>query len=363
MIENLLKNKTGKERATLKGKEIAKVATKRKTTRGSMKIKILEINAIEGGVEVFAQAWDLQGNQYGFGKDGSIDIERFRIFNPPVLVNDPNGEIVREVVDETNGETQQITLREDLKEALLQSLDHTISMVKKDGSNIVKGKIGNTTSTFYPAAGSVAPVDGRVQRGSVNQSYSNIHNGAGTAASDSDSIISMILLATSTTDNYSALARFICGFDTSSIDDGDNIDSATLSLYGFDSSTGLGDTDIDIVASTPASTNTLVNSDYAQLGTTRFATGVAISAFATSAYEDYTLNANGLANISKTTYSFFGARRKWDVDNSFTGTWASSAFTRIRFYSADQAGTTSDPKLVVTHSAAVVANANFLAFM
>ncbi len=349
MIEDLLKNKTVKQKATIKGQEIAKVDFRGEHTKDDIKVDITSIEAIEGGVQVLAKAW--KGNkQLGFGKDGSVEIERFRVFNPPVLVRDPEGDIIREWIDEDTGETEQLILREDVEAAITQSIIHSAKVVGKEDTNIKKGKVGNTTSTFFPAAGSSSPVDGRVQRESVNEGYTTIHNGAGTSASDTDAIISLILFATSTTDQYSALARFICGFDTSSIADTDVLDSATLSLWGFDSSTGLGDTDVDIVSSAPASSSTLANGDYANLGTTRFATGVAISAFNIGSYEDYTLNASGEAQIDFTGNSFFGVRRKWDVDNSFTGTWSSSAFTRIRFQAADTTGTANDPKLVVEHS-------------
>src|SRR3990167_1069334 len=40
----------------------------------------------------------------GFGADGSVEIERFRIYNPPILVDDPNGTIIREWTDEITKE-------------------------------------------------------------------------------------------------------------------------------------------------------------------------------------------------------------------------------------------------------------------
>jgi len=80
MIEKLLKNKNSKERANIKGKEIAKVNFRGKhtDTKTKIKIEITDIKEIEGGVEVFARAWKGK-KQLGFGKDhilagGHLDI-------------------------------------------------------------------------------------------------------------------------------------------------------------------------------------------------------------------------------------------------------------------------------------------------
>jgi hypothetical protein len=45
--------------------------------------------------KVFSQnVWS--NPKLGLGKDGSVEIERFRFFNPTILVDDPNGSVVRE---------------------------------------------------------------------------------------------------------------------------------------------------------------------------------------------------------------------------------------------------------------------------
>jgi hypothetical protein len=134
--------------------------------RANYDIEIVSMRTIEGGVEVFARAWTKEGGQIGFGPDGTVDIERFQIINPPVLVADPAGSIVRTWTDNDTGRVKERRLREDAREALLQSLEHTLSVKKeKFGStNIVPGKVGNTTSTFYPAAGANAPADGTTRQ-------------------------------------------------------------------------------------------------------------------------------------------------------------------------------------------------------
>ena len=104
-IEEMIAGKFASERADIKGREIAKIDTVSRTKRGGYDIEIVSMKAIVGGVEVFARAWDAKGNQIGFGRDGTVDIERFRIFNPPILVDDPAGTVERTIVNERTLET------------------------------------------------------------------------------------------------------------------------------------------------------------------------------------------------------------------------------------------------------------------
>ena len=77
-------------------------------------IEILEVKVIEEGIEVLARAWGIDGDVIGFGKDGSVEIERFKIYNPPILVEDPiNGSIIRENINSITKEVTHRKLRED----------------------------------------------------------------------------------------------------------------------------------------------------------------------------------------------------------------------------------------------------------
>lgn len=217
---------------------------------------------------------------------------------------------------------------------------------------VPKLNLGFDTLTAYPAAGTNAPIDGRVLRGSVNETFSTIRAGAGTGTADSDASAAFARLeASATTDQYGGLVRSILCFDTSSLGDTATISAAVFSLKGSAKNNALGATSIDIVASTPASTSSLTNSDYGQLGTTVFAS-IAYASYSTSAYNDFTLDANGRANIDKTTSNNtkFGGRVAWDTSNSFGGTWASSARSGFDGNYADATGTSTDPKLVVTYT-------------
>lgn len=318
-------------------------------------IEIKSVQKIEGGIEILARAWK-DGKQLGFGKDGSVEIERFRIFNPPILVDDPNGDIVRESIDDKTGEIRRRILREDPIQAIRESLAHTIHLVGKEGTNIVKGKIGSTTSTFYPDPDvESTSVDGLVNNDPVSAvAWATIHDAtAGTGAKPSATLDSFARVSCHATSNtYDLITRSFFLFDTSSIPDTDTINSAVLSIKGnggTDTWTTGTKPNINIVASTPASNTDLVTGDFDQLGTTAFSTAKTTATWSTSAYNDFTLNASGLAAISKTGVSKFGARDMiYDAPN-VEPTWASGQQVIFQGNYTDTVGTSSDPKLVVEH--------------
>lgn len=218
----------------------------------------------------------------------------------------------------------------------------------------------DTTSTFFPDPNvESTSVDGYVLRAGVNQTFTDIRSGAGNGASDSaDGLFfrGAAVSATATLNQYGTLYRSIYLFDTSAIPDSDTISSATFSIVGGNGdgkSNGLGSLDFSLVASTPASNTALANADYGNLGTTRYATDIAYASFTSdgSTYNDMALNATGLANVTATGVTKFGARLANDVDNS-DPTWSSGAESGYEVLYADTTGTTKDPKLVVVHASA-----------
>jgi hypothetical protein len=217
---------------------------------------------------------------------------------------------------------------------------------------IPKWSYGFSTLTVFPDAGSpgTTTVDGGVNRAAVNETFGTIRAGAGNQHDDVGGGMAVRLLASASTDQYENMERLIALFDTSSLTSSATISAATFSLYGFSSGNLLGGTQgIAIVASTPASNTALANSDFSQLGSTRFATDLAIGSMSTSGYNDFALNASGIANISKTGISKFGARITADIDNT-APTWGSAEQARANFRTADTSGTSQDPQLVVTYS-------------
>jgi len=173
-IDSVLASKTQKEKVKTKTKELAKVKFNDKFIKKGIEVEIIgDIEEIEGGIQYFARAWK-DGKPLGFGKDGTVEIERFRIYNPPILVDDANGDIIREWIDEDTDELVQRKLKYDPMEAIKQDLTHTISLVGLNGKDIIEGKVGNTTTTLRSVAGVVSPADGRIGVHSANDVFSTI---------------------------------------------------------------------------------------------------------------------------------------------------------------------------------------------
>ncbi len=150
------------------------------------------------------------------------------------------------------------------------------------------------------------------------------------------------------------MRRYIWLFDTSSISATDSVSSVTLSIYGTAKANGLGSPDLDIVSSNPASNTTLANADYlyTNFGTTVYGS-VAYASYSTTGYNDITLTTD---SVTKAGITKLGGRNSWDTDNSFTGTWVSGDVSYMQAYSADQTGTSNDPKLTVTYIANTLTN-------
>ena len=219
------------------------------------------------------------------------------------------------------------------------------------------------TSTFYPDPHvESASFDGRAYRNPASEAWATIRAGAGLGIGDDGATMTTTSINGSTTSNeYGLIARGFYLFDTSSIPNLDTISAATFSLYGssrVDGLSGQSSANSALVLSqaTTASNTGGTASDYNNTHsnhTTNFGESVTQTNWNDSAYNVITLNASGLANISKTSVSKFATRAKWDFDNTETGlTWASSGAQTISVIQSETAGTGSDPKLVVTHATA-----------
>ena len=212
--------------------------------------------------------------------------------------------------------------------------------------------LGFDSLTAYPAAGSNSPVDGQVYRDISNpgETFATIIGGAGNGFSNTDATTeSERITCSNTTNQFLSIRRSIFCFDTSIISGG-NVSAAVLSLYGEGKSNALsGSPSLDIVSATPDSTSTLANSDFGNVGSTSFA-NITFASYSTSAYNDFTLDNNGRANVSTNGISKFGAKVNWDTSGVFGGTWVSLSSVRFNHYYADETGTSRDPKLEVTYS-------------
>lgn len=294
------------------------------------------MSKIEGGLEIYAQAWK-NGLQLGFGDDGSVDIERFRIFNPPLLVPDPNGTIVISSVVE--GVTITRTFREDPLEAVRQTLARCVMEVGKEGAAIQIGKVGKTTDTIYSANDGTCEFD-------AGGTWAAAHDASScTSAYTTDLAVSAYYR---TVNSAYYIYRGCLFFDTSGIGT-DTVSSASINL---DPSTVIVDTNhtsaVNIYSSTAA--DPFTTSDYPHCGTTPYATSILYGSLTVGTYATWTLNSTGIAAINGSGTTKMSIREAtFDVANTAPPFENNPS---IHFYPSSTAGTTEDPYLSVTHTAA-----------
>lgn len=229
---------------------------------------------------------------------------------------------------------------------------------------------GFSTLTTYPQAnGTDNPVDGYLARDSIDETWATIIAGAGTTALSGNGLgagtaIQIVAFRSSASinDRYVNLIRGIACFDTSSLTSSASISSAVLSVYGSNKIDDASKTpNIDVYAATPASTTAIDSGDFQQIGSTsQTGSPISYASWNTAGYNDFTFNATGRGNVSKTGVSKFGFRNA-NYDVAATTPNMGSGYLRayLNGYYSGETGTTKDPKLVVTYTISV-SSASFL---
>ncbi len=355
-VSEQLRGKSGQEKAQIKSSAIGQIDHSGVFVDNNYGLIIEIVGAVEqievdgqAGVQLFARAWK-NGKRVGF-LDGTVEIERFRIFNPPILVNDPVGSITREYVGK-DGVVKVRRLREDPKEAIRQSLAHIINVTHTNGDKVISGKRGNTTSTFYPdASGGATTMSATYLKNSAGTTWADARGAASSASCSETRNADSLIQSQDQTSRFDNL-RFGTTNDTSPIPDGDVVSSVTWSIYKSDA-TPVDDgsnTTVNIVPFTPASDSSCANSDYATVEFTDLGSKSLSTYGSTAEYKDFTLNATGIAEINKTGVT----RLMWITGNDLNNVAPNTTGTNPKsHYSADNVGTANDPKLVVVHAAPV----------
>ncbi len=224
------------------------------------------------------------------------------------------------------------------------------------------------TLTVYPDASTGGTtVDGDVAETGTPQWCQARYPGSGDTHTDTATTI-RTYHTIDETEGVTGTYRGILLFDTSDLTSGATISAAVLSVYVVSESHVPGfSSAFNVFSATPESDDDLVNEDYAAVGSTVLSdTWKASTTFAplnweaytASAYNDFTLNASGISNISKTGISKFSTREWFEAQNTqdeccdVGGCFDSTNPTGYTYYSADQTGTDNDPKLVITYTPA-----------
>ena len=268
-------------------------------------------------------------------RDGARVIFRDRILawdGTPVLV--PDGTKRTELVDGLPVERDNF--REDPVQGARTDIEHTVRVVTKDGTvPHVKAKPG-TVSTFYGLTG-----DGRAL--SNNATYSTMRTGSNLTTSGNI-----------TTGQYYVSSAYwgregFIGFDTSVIST-DTVSAATLSLYLIQDNSA---TDLVVQARLqPWTAGGLTTADWVAGGSLTQTLLASISSNgigALNAYKDLTSETAFASNINRS-----GNTEIILHSDRFAAGTVPTGDEYVGWADADYAGTTNDPKLVVTHAAAMV---------
>ncbi|TAK94508.1 hypothetical protein EPO05_06260 [Patescibacteria group bacterium] len=214
---------------------------------------------------------------------------------------------------------------------------------------------GFNTLTSYPDADpETTTVDGFVDRNlptGSGEAWTSIIAGAGNESNSNGTVAyGAYMTGDSVSNQWKFLIRYILLFDTGSIPIGSSITSATLSVNGNNKTDQLSASPDTNIYSSGTASNTEINfADYGNFGSTAFSTAIAYSGWSTTGYNDFILNASGLSNIAIGGISKFGLRNaNYDVAAS-APPWASLANSQLAGDSADVAGVSTDPKLVITY--------------
>lgn len=150
---------------------------------------------------------------------------------------------------------------------------------------------------------------------------------------------------------WARLSRGIALFDTSGLLGDDVISSATLSLYGLSKKDDDGWLpSINIYSAAPASNTALVAGDFDSLGTTPFCdTPITYANWSITGYNDFVLNAAGLAAISKGGITKFGVRNaNYDVAGT-PPTWTATERSAELWWHQAEVEIAYNPKLTITY--------------
>jgi len=211
------------------------------------------------------------------------------------------------------------------------------------------------TTTIYSSTGDIAV---RVS----NANFATARAATSGATSGGASTYASVGLESGTTYNF-YIPFFM--FDTSVISTAENINAAVMSIFLVGDNSGTAANQYTICQSTQATWNSPVGDDFDQRGSVECATRLNRKVSTETGYEDFTFTATGRGKIARSGEtnpasasasgkSQFTLMYAKDLDNSAPAT---NDYNQVYF--SDEAGTTRDPKLVVTTTLAPIYASGF----
>lgn len=207
-------------------------------------------------------------------------------------------------------------------------------------------------ANFYPHYGTgYDSVDGAVRRVVYNQTWDQIHDGAGTDAYPSGTTDRIMIGKISTPNRWDSIYRLIFTFPTQSIPDDAVILAAWLRLWCDQKFIeGALTPSAAVYESDPVVYNNLQASDYGNIMSAPLSNIISWGDISPGSYVTFTLNALGLTKINKAGVTKLALREAtWDGPNS-EPPWAQFDDSSLHFRMSDYSGQAYDPRLRVKYT-------------
>ncbi len=214
--------------------------------------------------------------------------------------------------------------------------------------------------TVYPDANPESTsVDGYVWHAQP-LAWANLMVAAGNYSNDSDLTPSIQIAGYGSINVYGGIWRSVFLFDTSAFPDSVDISGATLSIRGRSKADDAGvDPHFNIFACDPASNTALVDADFDRANwspSTAFSSAIDYSGWNLSDYNDFTLNASGIAAINKTGVSKFGGMESKHDATGVQPIQIDGSQACFMGWHPSERGTGYKPKLVLTYDSSYKIN-------
>jgi len=207
--------------------------------------------------------------------------------------------------------------------------------------------------------------DGYVSCSTGGSSWHSAVEASGITASNLPTIDAVRATSDNVADKWTQIIRTFFSFDTSGLPDGCTILSAILSLYGYDKDDDLpgNSWSLGVYSATLIGPTIVTYNDFQNAGTSLLSNVIAYASWAVSGnVNQFTLNATGLAYISKTSYTIVCLRDVlYDVadeldPNNHDPVWTSYVKTHMRLHGSGTATPAYKPKLTITYDVPAPSN-------
>lgn len=278
-----------------------------------------DFSVVGDRIDAYARIENAAG-QIGFGTDGTTDIEHFVILN---AVN--------------------VFTATEIAGIIARAVD---ALEKPASTNVVADTRGNTIYIFYPGLTSGnGSTDGYITTGVTDDVWANKKAEAGSSVQDSAATLVFTYDSDADSGDWDYLRRNFLSFPTATLPDGATINAATMvfGVSAFSDGCSLSTpVKLGLYDGNLADIDNIAVGDMLNFGTTLWSNEISVT---DNSPLVFTLNATGLADISKTAATDYALLDSvYDLGSS-TPNWVANCQSTFNMGSAD--GVSAAPELII----------------